>query len=360
MKSLLFSVMLCSSAIAAECPWVNLRGAEMMAFDSDLSVDKPLSKDDVESDLKCLKILFENFYVAQTFYGDDVLISRLNQGIKEAQDLSGQELMKKIFALHQGMTDVHLGYSLGEEEARFTTFNKKTVELSDELPYDVVHDMGDSLYFRPGSLINFSDEQKAFIELVGQTDKNLILDLRGNGGGDDDFAYALTEALFTPTQEIPLTKRHQVHSPLQRIGFSLTLLIHGYEVAEAYRRDVRDEVQSLPFKELLPFTMSEEMEDLKGKRKSAFKSKITLITDGDCASSCETIVEKLSAHPQTKVVGTNTSGALHFSNAVVFMLPHSGIVVRLPTLFHEYENDAPEGVGYAPDVETTYVDLKAL
>ncbi|MGE3611731.1 MAG: hypothetical protein AB7I27_19225, partial [Bacteriovoracaceae bacterium] len=51
---------------------------------------------------------------------------------------------------------------------------------------------------------------------------------------------------------------------------------------------------------------------------------------------------------------------LGFSNAMTFMLPNSGIVVRLPTLLHKYENDAPEGVGYAPNRELTYIDLQTL
>lgn len=332
----------------------------MMAFDSDLSINKPLSKDKVEADLKCLKVLFQNYYVAQKIYGDKRLTSRLDREIQNPKPLSSQILMKRIFALHSNMTDIHLSYALGEEAARFKPTDKKVVQLSENLEHDVVHDKGSALYFRPGSLINFSPEQKSFIELISKVDKPLILDLRGNGGGDDDFAYALTEAIFTHDQKIPLTKRYQVHSPLQRIGFSLSLIMFGYDSAESYRNQVRNEVSSLSFSQLLPYQINEETEVLKGKRQTPFKSKITLIIDGGCASSCETIVEKISTHQSATTIGTNTSGALHFSNAMTLMLPNSGIVVRLPTLLHIYENDVPEGVGYTPDEELTYVDLQTL
>lgn len=360
MKYFLLLVFIFSSAIASECTWIKLRGSEMMAFDSDLSFNKYLSQDEVESDLKCLKILFENYYIAQKVYGEKNLLLKLNQEISNAKPLSSRELMARMFALHSGMTDIHLSYTLGDEVEKFKIEKKKSVKLSEELDHDIVYEREGTLYFRPGSLTHFSIEQKSFIDMMGRTDKDLILDLRGNGGGGDDFAYALSEALFTNDQKIPQARRYQLNSPLQRIGFSLSLIIHGYDAAESFRTEVRSEVELLTFQSLLSYQVSEEVEKLKGKRAVPFKSRITLITDGECASSCETIVEKISKHPNAKVIGTNTLGALHFSNVATYMLPFSGIVIKLPSLLHLYENDAPEGVGYLPDEIRTYVDLSSL
>ena len=50
-------------------------------------------------------------------------------------------------------------------------------------------------------------------------------------------------------------------------------------------------------------------------------------------------------------------GALHYSNAIKFQLPNSGILTYIPTLYHQYENDAKEGVGYAPQYEFDVINL---
>ena len=360
MKFFIVSIFFCLSASASECPWLQFKGSEMMAFDSAYSVDKSLTQDEVEADLKCLKILFKNYYIAQKIYGDDKLILRLNQEITSNKSSSSRELMARIFSIHADMTDIHLAYTLGDEGKRFQVVEKKEVKLSEELSHDTVYQKGNAFYFRPGSLINSSLQQQAFIELVRKTDKDLIVDLRGNGGGDDQFAYDLAEAIFTKDQKIPITKRYQVHSPLQRIGFSVSLFMHGHNAAESYRKAVRNEVEALPFQSLLPYQITEEVKRLEGKRANPYRSRITLIIDGKCASSCETIVEKISMHPKARVIGQNTLGAIHFSNVETFILPHSGIIVQLPTLLQVYENDALEGIGYRPNKVMSYVELSSL
>lgn len=359
MKTLLLLTFFCLTASAAECPWLSYTGAELLPFDSDLSVDKSLTEAQVEADLNCLKLLFQNYYVAQRIYGEDKLISRLNLEISHKSPLTSKQLMEKIFSLHEGMIDFHLNYSLGDQQLRFPS-SGRSVEVSEDLDPETLYTRKNAIYFRPGSLMAVSAPQQAFIKLVAKTDQNIILDLRGNSGGDDQFAYDLTEALFTKDQKIPSTKRFQVDSPLQRIGLSLSLLILEHPKAESYRSAVRQEVERLPFKSLLPYQLVENVERLEGRRVKPFTSQIILLVDGGCASSCETIVEKISKHPRAKVIGQNTMGALHFSNPMTFMLPYSGIVVRLPTLLHAYENDAPEGVGYSPNVRQPFVDLDSL
>jgi hypothetical protein len=355
-----FALFITVSLHASDCPWTKMNGSELMAFDSDNSVDKQLSSSDVKEDLECLKILFKNFYVAQITYPNIDLTGRIELEILKSKETSSLEFMKRIFKLHEGMYDIHLSYELNWEPLKFESLSKQQVSLNEELEFDEMYDRPNYIYFRPGSLVNFSTKQKYFIDTMASTDKNLVLDLRGNAGGDSKFAKGLSEAIFTSNQKIPKTTKLQVHSPLQRIGFSLSLLIHEYDVAESNRIDVANEVSDLSFTQLLPFQIASRTEEIKGKRTNAFKSKIVLITDSGCASDCETIVEKISAHPNAKVIGANTNGALHFSNAITFMLPNSGIVVKLPTLLHQYENDAPEGLGYKPNEQLEFIDLNSI
>jgi hypothetical protein len=94
----------------------------------------------------------------------------------------------------------------------------------------------------------------------------------------------------------------------------------------------------------------EQLDGMIGQREIEYKSKIILWINKQCASACETFVEKLEGLRNVTIVGENTMGALHFGNPATFELPNSKLQVTLPYRLEEYDNDAPEGIGYKPDI----------
>lgn len=360
--SLIFLV-IAQRALAAECPWIRSEGKDLLKFDSDQSIDRPLSAEQVKEDLSCLKILFENFYVARLGYPNIDIIQRLELEIAKADQTTSKNLMKRIFKLHEDMVDIHLNYSIWTERdsvERFSQQSNDEVTLDRQYNEENIIENSKYIYFRPGSLVTHSKVQDEFISRVKETDKNLVIDLRGNPGGENYFGFALARALYTKDQKIPVATKLQVHSPLQRIGFGLTLLTFGHELAETAWSEVTREVEKLSFSEMLRYEIRKETEELIGERPAPFKSKVVLITDGGCISACETVVEKLSFLPNVKRVGANTAGGIHYSNAMTFILPNSGIVADIPSLHYQYEVDAPEGVGYPVDEHRSFVKLDNL
>jgi hypothetical protein len=361
-KPLIFLFFLSFTASASECPWLNSDAKVLLSFDSDNSYEKLLSKKQVIEDLDCLKLIIENKYSGVDYFQNIDLSARIESAKNVAQDSTSLGLLSIINDIHQGVVDAHLSYSIySGESLRFFTPKENRVGLKQDIEEEVVLEEDKYVYFRPGFLDSaLSVGKQDFIKFISNNDKNIVLDLRGNGGGDDKFAEELVKALFTSTQNVPVTERIQVESPFQKAGFCISLMIHEYTGAADFCKQVMEAISGRNVSDVIPFSESRYSQVFKGARSNEYNSKIVLLIDSACASSCETIVEKLSSHPNSVLLGQNTMGALHFSNAVTFMLPNSGVIAKVPTLFHKYELDASEGVGYAPDVKLEFIDLDKL
>lgn len=357
---LLFIQPLCKAA--ETCPWERLSGLEMTRFDNINSNNSMLTKKQVLEDLACLKILLQNKYVAQDDFPNINLISRLEILEQSATDQDSSQLVDSLFNLHQGIPDVHLSYRVNNIVKKYSTSIGQQVNLKESLDTEKIYNREKYIYFKPDKILmpEMSLAQKEFIQLIKTEDKNLIIDLTETRGGGGDFPKELASALFTSQQIIPKTKRLQIISGLVYIGLSLTgLLVFGEQGKDTYN-SIKEYVKDKKFSELVPFTVEEKIQEFRGSRPIAYKSKIYLLIDQDCGSECETIVEKLTALPNVTTVGSNTRGALHYSNALTFVLPNSGIYASIPSLRESYENDAPEGVGYTPQIKTNFIDLDQL
>ena len=77
---------------------------------------------------------------------------------------------------------------------------------------------------------------------------------------------------------------------------------------------------------------------------------IVLLTDTGCASSCESFLEFLEHRPKTQTMGLPTCGAVHFGDPGTIWLPKSEVWVQLGITYNSY-NDGRfvERTGYVPD-----------
>ena len=346
------------------CPWQTWSGSDFFNLDVEFGREELLSAHQIREDLDCLRTLLTNVYSYDAIDSDHVILKRLENLSNSAQPSSNTDFVNQIFSLHLGFTDTHLSYQGGLNEKRFSGNQSPRVILSEELEEGKIIDRGQFVYFKTGDVPSpITQAQYDFIEFVRKNDRNLVIDLRGNGGGDDGFAHELAKALFTPHEQIPKTIKNQLLSPLAKIGYCLSLAVsYGSELGggKEYCNQVRESASSLQFAQLLSHHDQVRVESLQGERSESYKSKVYIIIDPTCASSCETIVEKLSVHSRVMAVGQNTYGALHYSNPALFVLPRSKTLVKIPTLRQEYENNAGEGVGYRPKIQVTNINLESL
>jgi hypothetical protein len=350
------------STYSADCPWSRMSGLAMMEFSYDDNFDAFLTAQQVREDLECLKIVLANSYALRLQYPENLILERLTNAIAGAAPTNSKMLSDKIFALHAGWPDLHLSYQVGGGRSnRFETQNPVNVAISEELEPEKIYERATYTYYKPGDLLpTLTQPQADFISYIKNNDANVVLDLRGNGGGDNTFGQALLDSLFTANQHIPQSQKSQVVGPLTFIGFCNTLRI-SYEVEGVhFCNQIKEMVSGLSFPELVSTSVEVEKIEYQGKRNEAYLSNIFVLIDSGCASACETIVEKIAAHPRATLVGAHTAGALHFSNPLSLKLPNSGIWIKIPTRFESFENDAPEGVGYAPAIETNFIDLDRM
>jgi hypothetical protein len=358
---IIFGLTFSAAAHAVVCPWVHKTGNDLLnpGRPSDEVVN--LSQIQVQEDLSCLKIVLSQYYAYHITYPSNEIVSRLEKAMSNAKPLSNIEFLDQIFSFHNGYTDLHMSYQTAGVQKRFEIQNPIAVKLSEDLNAEQIYERSEYTYFKPGKLLpELTAGQSAFIEYLTKNDRPLVIDLRGNRGGDNAFAFSLVDVLFAKEQHVPGSAVTQVAGGLPYVGLVVTASYHYGDAVKDFRNQITQLFGSLPFDQLLSKKLDVENRNFVGKRPARYTAPIFLITDSQCTSACETIVEKISAHPNVKTIGAHTGGALHFGNAMSFILPNSGILIAVPSRAETYENQAGEGIGYVPNIEASYVDLNAL
>ena len=187
----------------------------------------------------------------------------------------------------------------------------------------------------------------------------VILDLRGNGGGNSLHSSKFLNYLITD-QEV------------KSIGnFSSILLFSPaiYQVLQTQLQTTysqKDKTYSI-YKKLMGLCKKRKRLQIlydprndRKKIKSMFKGKLIIIIDKQTASSAELIIahakELLDKNNQIILVGENSLGCTNYGNIFSYQLRNSGISFRLAQF--KMENlGITEGVGLIPDYWATNEDL---
>ncbi len=186
-----------------------------------------------------------------------------------------------------------------------------------------------------------------------------IIDMRGNGGGDDTRGYQLAETLidgdvwggagiaahFRETPETLTLRKNMFDRDGRRKDGTLS---EHMQAAYTKVSTERDEAVVGKRAEYRVVTVPPPQVVL-GPR--AFQGAIAILVDEDCKSSCESSLFVLRQHPKAKVFGARTAGYVHFGNGGLLGLPESGISVLIPTKYNEFPSGKfYDKVGFEPDV----------
>jgi len=196
----------------------------------------------------------------------------------------------------------------------------------------------------------------------------IVIDLRGNSGGDDTKGMELAELLFGHPFEHPIIKQYRSQTPE-----TLALAVTKIKVGMINKKKQKVEIPPYLVKE---FENTEEQYKLAlsgqlppeyirtgkggGKRSdpiTGFKKPIYILMDRVCASSCEFTIAAFEWNEHVKKVGENTNGTFHFSNVGMAVLPNSKIKVNIPTQYSEYyDHRFIERIGLTPDIKVSAGD----
>lgn len=212
--------------------------------------------------------------------------------------------------------------------------------------------------FAPGTWNGFID----FINKAKSNSDVFIIDLRGNGGGDDSNGQLLAETLAGQKIQNPYGNIFHRQTPE-----TLTIWDNYLKYTQERFKEDRQAVEKIESyiaqnKALLRRAINNEISDWRIEtpvssvkqfdRSLAFQGAIYILQDKKCGSSCESTIDYFEYFPNMKRVGTSTYGMLHFGNIGVFKLPNSGISVQMPTKTNTYkDNRFIELKGIEPDIQ---------
>ncbi len=190
------------------------------------------------------------------------------------------------------------------------------------------------------SLAAFSEDEKQELEklvLLGESLKDaskVIVDLRGNKGGDSEFARRFIENLNgQAVLNLNYAKRDSPGSRLAEVCF--------------YAQD-KKEYDRIRTEILMSQQSGWKVAERKPIEAGEFKNTLLILTDRNTASSAEIMVKCLRDNiPQSVVIGENTSGTLCTGDIRYYYLPNSKIFLNIPTAV--FSGILEEGIGLLPD-----------
>ena len=180
-----------------------------------------------------------------------------------------------------------------------------------------------------------SEVWKGFISSVSAKMKksdSIVIDLRGNSGGDDSVGMELATVLFGHPIEHPIKRQYRSQTPetvalvTNRLVIdTMNMRYDGQKVPdylvtdlneskERYRRAIRKEIPP----ELI---RTDKGTGSRLTTITGYKKPIYILMDRSCGSSCEFTIAAFEWNRYVKKIGENTNGTFHFSNAGVVVCP---------------------------------------
>ena len=181
-------------------------------------------------------------------------------------------------------------------------------------------------------LLDFDDEnaiRKVYqdCESLLETCENLIVDVRGNGGGSDTAFVPLFKYCYPADRKVEdyIPKQQPVAVNYSKRNCDSRIKMISEYFKDGIPEDIRPVVEQMKSdiaqnsgKGMIVEESSDEDEVLNFVGKETPK-KVWIITDQNCASSGDAFVQDMSYSPKVTVVGRPTLGILDYSNCAVEM-----------------------------------------
>lgn len=184
-----------------------------------------------------------------------------------------------------------------------------------------------------------TDEEQKMERLVDlgkelKMSQKIILDLRGNSGGDSEIARRFIENLNgCASMNLNYAKLNTQGSRLAEISIYAENLDDYKKAREKILLDPDSEWQCSAHNPVFD---------------GDFKNQLIVLTDRNTASSAEIMLKCIKDNiPQSIIIGENTSGTLNTGDIRYYYLPNSLIFLNIPTAI--FAGVFEEGTGFYPD-----------
>jgi C-terminal processing protease CtpA/Prc len=290
--------------------------------------------------------------------------------------MSPEELKDKIDEILWTIPDNHMEAHLNYKCSPLRQSNRRNGDAganainSNSKVWQVRMDRRDDLSILYVSIRHFSPPGKAVwhgflpeIKKKLSSSQLLVLDLRGNTGGDDRMGLKLAKICFGNKLNTAYARTIRSQTPetfaltanyFRRLQLSYELsgkkapnnLNKKYEhfLQKMHRSENAHQVDEKVEAEV---TKNYEFNATKG-----YDKPIYILMDGATASASESIIDTFEFQPNTKKVGRNTCGANHYGDCGELLLPNSKVEVAIPTAHRDYKDKRfIERIGIKPDLQ---------
>ncbi|WP_413291566.1 S41 family peptidase [Bdellovibrio sp. HCB337] len=346
-----------------------------------LKTQTHLSKKEAQADLEMLHYALTRAYPACWKMNSDewARILETLQNITLPESIDRREFGSMISDILWDIPDGHLKVRFGSETlgAKFHKNLRQVSTGSNVAGTDVwkieMHDSprGSIPVFGISRYPQSSEPHwQGFLEAVKHNLKAsaLVIDLRGNDGGDDTKAIEMTSLLLGHDLHIDWVREVICES-----AEAYALQINTYSKIIWINYDSKSLEAPAELKAHLEYlkTRASELQGQKPQKTihklpalskkslgaGAFNKPIYVLIDAETRSSGEWTVLYLKQHPQTVVVGDNTFGMIHFGNSGQLLLPYSQLTVALCMKINELiSGEFYEKIGIPPTIRVSNED----
>jgi hypothetical protein len=212
----------------------------------------------------------------------------------------------------------------------------------------------------PGAYRNVADLKKGWPKPDGK-EQVLLVDVRNNGGGDEDFGWQLLDGFIDRKQVTATDNRMHVRSCLYpAMRFNFGTMFGGLPragLSEEDRKEWQEDLATLTAEtpEGCPRVVDVTPGNFhfKDRRPQPVPSGPLIIVwvDSGCGSDCEALTMDLATLPNTWLVGVNSAGVAQFIQPGLGVLPHTGLPFRFALGMSDIYGDERAFDGHGLDVD---------
>jgi Peptidase family S41 len=196
---------------------------------------------------------------------------------------------------------------------------------------------GTTAYLQIKNFSTSADELAVLLpKIVANTSfKNLIIDLRDNGGGGISAAFALAKYIVSEDLQVGYFPTNK----LNYTGYQPELFNTLSELQPKDTYEFGNELRALPGVKLI----------FKKPANPVFTGPIYVLTNGNTASTCEPIVYALKNNKRATIIGERTYGGMLAASPFVVTGKYTLLIPIAD--FYTYDGVRLDKVGVAPDIE---------
>lgn len=305
--------------------------------------NKFLSAEDVRHDISVLARYLIRVYVGWPVHDDAIKRKILNYLIKiykSAHRMTAIELFDMLKNVIKPIPDNHLSIRFNNSRAWMaikTRLHKdvgKNIAGAQHIKATMLHNNIAAIGFTGMHKTDeFRDVILDFQNNILPKSKALIIDLRGNGGGNsfysDQFAYFLCGAKISSMKETYVRTTPEAKKVLQE-------------------SNPKAPWSNMPSAEELQLFSTGKIFEI--DETHAYMKPIFILTDENTGSAAEMFLLRMVHHPMVRVIGDNSRGMEIYGNTVFAKLPYSDISIAMGSNYRILEYDNFELHGYKPDI----------